>query len=213
MFSNQTDLKTFQIKQEMFSVNNDFHLSLSQNKIHTIFCQNPHNIHTVRRLWQDWHWPLGIHTFITAWGLQYLKAIYSNNILFVIYKTKDTHLFAKFSLAKMSSQIYIFTYLLFLASTGVVPWVHFWLPASIGEIFRLVKVVLPHAFLGWAGAAHIIDKKAHKWSYFNLWANKCGQWKLKIMSLKIFVAFWFENFSNLFDFKTFWICLISKLFK
>ena len=48
------------------------------------------------------------------------------------------------------------------------------LPASMGGIFRLVKVVLPQAFWAWAGAAHISDKKAHKWPNFNLWANKCG---------------------------------------
>ena len=61
---------------------------------------------------------------------------------------QDTHLFAKFLLGRMNSQISIFTYLLFLASTGGAPWVHFWLPASIGEIFRLVKVVLPPSLLG-----------------------------------------------------------------
>ena len=87
------------------------------------------------------------------------------------------HLFAKFLLGRINSQILIYNYLLFLASTAGVPWVHFWLPASIEEMFRLVKVFLPQAFWAWVGAAHISDKKAHKWSYFILWANKCvGEW-------------------------------------
>ena len=48
-----------------------------------------------------------------------------------------------------------------LASTGGAPWVHFWPPASIGEISRLVEVGVPQAFWAWVGTAHISDKKAH----------------------------------------------------
>ena len=100
-------------------------------------------------------------------------------------------MFAKFLLGRMNSQISIFTYLLFLASTGGAPWFHFWLPASIGEIFRLVKVVLSKAFGAWAGAAHISDTKALKWSYFNLWANRCEPSPVVFSPQKSFL--WPEN--------------------
>ena len=53
-----------------------------------------------------------------------------------------------------------YTLWLFLAFSGGVPCVHICLPASMGEIFRFVKVVLPQAFWAWAGAAHISDKKS-----------------------------------------------------
>ena len=84
-----------------------------------------------------------------------------------------TNLFAKCLLGRMNSQISIFTYLLILA--------------SIGKLSRLVKVVLPQAFWAWVGAAHIIDKKAHKWSYFILWANKCAcKCLIKIINVNTF---------------------------
>ena len=51
------------------------------------------------------------------------------------------------------------------------------------------EVVLPQVFLALVGAAHFRDKKAHKWSYFILWANKSVFWLLR-KPPKISDKFW-----------------------